>query len=249
MIISKRNKNNNNYGNIYIKYIKYLLLFFIIILIIPLLLFIVKFLIKIKINNNNKGVKEENESKKNIISNNDNCYIPLNNSNIKIIHLIITRFLIGFNIFSKFKEIMNTEEYAQNSIRVTKKYLLPSLEHQSCKKFIWILQIGNDANIAYVKSLFNFNNSFLTEVIYEKDMKNYLRNITIGHDILITTRIDYDDAIYYDAVNDVRKEIDINKPILLHGYNKGVYYFESEDKYYDYYNNFNNKGIMSVFIN
>ncbi len=247
---SKINKNNNND-----KYInkKYIPLIFTTILIFFLILFIFRKVNiqfkkdEIKKLNSNKGPIEVKEPDKNKVSNNNYCYIPLDNSNIKIIHLIITRFFMKFKDLD-FEKIMSTEEYAQNAIRVTKKYLLPSLENQSCKKFIWILMIGNYTNITYVKSLFNFNNSFQTEVIYKKDMKNYMRNITLGYDILITTRIDYDDAIYYDAVNDVRKEIDINKPILLHGYNKGVYYFESEDKYYDYYNNFDNKGVMSIFI-
>ena len=58
-----------------------------------------------------------------------------------------------------------------------------------------------------------------------------------------------DDCIYYDAVNDVRKLIDINKPIFLHGYRKGVYYFEENDKYYDFfYKSHNNEGVMSIFI-
>ena len=92
-----------------------------------------------------------------------------------------------------------------------KKYLLPSLENQSCKDFIWILMIGNKANITSLNSLFNFNNSFQWHIIYTKDIRNFLRNITKGFDVLITTRIDYDDLIYYDAINDIRKEINIKK--------------------------------------
>ena len=33
-------------------------------------------------------------------------------------------------------------------------------------------------------------------------------------------------CIYFDAVNDVRKIINIKKPILLHGYNSGSFYHE-----------------------
>lgn len=65
---------------------------------------------------------------------------------------------------------------------------------------------------------------------------------------MITTRIDYDDRIYYDAVNDVRKAININRPMIIYGYNRGFYYFEFNDKYYDYYNTFANQGVMSIFI-
>jgi hypothetical protein len=115
-----------------------------------------------------------------------------------------------------------------------KKYLLPSLENQSCKDFIWILLLGNKANIASLKPLLNFSNSFQWYIMNKKNIKNYLRNITKGFNILITTRIDYDDRIYYDAVNDVRKQINIKRPMLIHGYNKGIYYFELNNKYYDF---------------
>ena len=53
-------------------------------------------------------------------------------------------------------------------------------------------------------------------------------------------------VIYYDAVNDVRKEININKPILLYGYNSGLFYLESEEKFYEYYE-ININGTSSIF--
>lgn len=169
------------------------------------------------------------------------CYLSFENSNFKIIHIIITRFIYGFHGNCDY-----SKEYILNGIRVMKKYLLPSLESQSCKDFIWILMLGNEANITFLKSFLNFNNSFQWLVIYKKDIKNFLRNITKGFDILITTRIDYDDRIYYDAVNDVRKEITIDKPMLFHGYKKGLYFLESDNKYYDFKYNVNN-GAFSVF--
>ena len=106
-----------------------------------------------------------------------------------------------------FQKKIFKEYYILNGIRVMKKYLFPSLENQSCQNFTWILMLGNKANITYVKSLLNFNNSFEKKIIYERDIKNYIRNITKDFDVLITTRIDYDDIIYFDAVNDIRKAI------------------------------------------
>ena len=169
------------------------------------------------------------------------CYLSFENSNLKIIHAIITRFIYSFHGKSD-----SSKEYILNGIRVLKKYLLPSLENQSCKDFIWILMLGNEANIASIKSLVNLNNSFQWYIVYDKDIKNFLRNITKGFDILITTRIDYDDRIYYDAVNDVRKEITIDKPMLFHGYNRGLYFFELDNKYYDFEYKLNS-GAFSVF--
>jgi hypothetical protein len=193
----------------------------------------------------NEEPMNEIQLEKNKISH-KTCYLNFDISNIRIIHIIITRFLIF--ISKEFSENLYKEDYILNGIRVMKKYLFPSLENQSCKNFTWILILGNQANITHIKSLLNLNNSFESKVLYQKDLRKYLKNITKGFDILITTRIDYDDRIYYDAVNDVRKAININRPMIIYGYNRGLYYFELNDKYYDFYNNFKNEGAMSIFI-
>ena len=191
---------------------------------------------------------------RNIISNfismtsSEKCYISPSDTNLKIIHLIITRFMIEFWPFGNFKEKIYKKDYILNGIRCMKKYLLPSLDNQSCKKFIWILKLGEKANITYIKSLLNFKTSFEKVVIYEKDIKTYIKNKTIHADILITTRIDYDDRIYYDAVNDVRKAINPNKPLILFGYNRGVQYYEFNKKYYELIRDYKDSGVMSIFI-
>ena len=156
----------------------------------------------------------------------------MDNPNSKIIHFITTRFLIEFDSKSDFNKILYSENYIANGIRVMKRYLFPSLESQSCKSFTWILILGNKANLTYIKSLITFKYSFEMKILYEKDFKKYLRNKTKDYDVLITTRIDYDDRIYYDAVNDVRKAINFDKPMILYGYNRGLYYFESNEKFF-----------------
>ena len=149
---------------------------------------------------------------------------------------------------SGFPNKLYSKEYIPNGIRVMKKYLFPSLENQSCKNFTWILMLGNKANITYIKSLFKFNNSFKSEIVYQKDIKKYLRKFTKNFDVLITTRIDYDDIIYYDAVNDVRKAINFNKPMFLYGYNRGIMYFESEGKSSDFDSKGKIDGVWSIFL-
>ena len=196
------------------------------------------------INKNNE--KKSKYNKKNLL-NKLNCYNPSINSTLKIMHIIITRYLLG-NIKKNYVKFMKSDNYTRNAKRVLYKYLLPSLEHQKCKDFIWVFMLGKEANISFIKTFFNFHNSFETKIIYEKDMKHYLRQASVGFDALITTRIDYDDVIYYDGVNNVRKEIDINKPILLHGYHRGYYNYDSDDRYFDCYIKYNNIGFVSIFI-
>lgn len=175
------------------------------------------------------------------------CYLPIDNSNIKILHLIITRFLIEIPEKKEFLELIKNEDYILNGIRVMKKYLIYSLENQSCTNFIWVILLGNKANKEYIKSLLNFVKGFKLIIVYENDFKNFLDEITKDYDVLITTRIDYDDQIYYDAVNDVRKTVNINKPIQLHGYNRGYFYFETEDKYYENYSDMKD-GAWALFL-
>lgn len=147
----------------------------------------------------------------------------------------------------KYIKLLNSEKFLKNGIRVMKKYLFVSLENQSCKNFTYILLLGNKFNITYIKDLLNLNTLFESNVIYQKDLRNYIRNITKGFDVLITTRIDYDDIIYYDAVNDVRKAININKPLLLYGYKRGLSYYELNGKYYNKYSN-SNGGCIGLFV-
>ena len=191
---------------------------------------------------NNFNFDKRNKESKHISD--ENCYLSPKEPNLRIIHFIITRFIVEYNPIKKF---IYSNEYIKNGIRVMKKYLLPSLENQLCKNFIFILMIGNKANISYIKSLIRFNNSFPSYILFQNDLKKDLKTLAKGFDVLITTRIDYDDLIYYDAINDVRKAINIDKPVILHGYNSGVYYFESNRKFYDYYR-LNNDGALGIFL-
>lgn len=176
------------------------------------------------------------------------CYLPPGGSSFKIMHLIITRFIIEFWRYDNFVQKIYTNDYIINGKRVMEKYLFPSLSNQRCQDFIWILKVGDKANITYIKSIIDLNNTFESVIIYEKDIKDYIRNISKGYDILITTRIDYDDKIYYDAVNDIRKAINFIRPALLYGYGCGWCFYENNNKYYEFNPTYNNNGVMSIFV-
>ena len=156
----------------------------------------------------------------------DICYVPPEYSNLKIIHLVITRYMVEHHRLKNFSKIIYKKDYILNGIRVLKKYLIPSLENQSCKKFIWILLLGDKANKMFIKSLLGKNNLFQTELVYQRELKSYIKN----------------------TVNDVRKAIDLNKPMMLYGYDKGAHYYEIDNKYYEFYLTYENKGCMSVFV-
>ena len=218
-----------------------------------LILIIFLLIIKPYIKEREKKINLHNERKNVIKIDNKKiyfkkCYIPLDYAYLKIIHLIITRFIIELEKSIEFSKNIYSKEFILNGFRVMEKYLLPSLESQSCNDFVWILMIGNKVNKTYIESFLDFNSSFKYKIIYKNEFQNFLKNISKAYDVLITTRMDYDDRIYYDAVNDIRKAININKPILLHGYNRGVLYFESNKKYYEFYNKKGNDGALGLFL-
>ena len=199
--------------------------------------------------NNFKGInsfKIDRFGKGRANNKNNKCFISFINPNLRIAHFILTRFLMRFWNLNGFPEKMYSQEYILNGIRVMHNYLFPSLENQLCKDFTWILLVGNRANITYVKSHLNFNYSFKYKILYQNDFYKSLKKLNKIFDVLITTRIDYDDRIYYDAVNDVRKVINIHKPILLHGYNRGFCYYELNGEYYEFYRS-KKKGVSSIF--
>ena len=68
-------------------------------------------------NNSNNSINIDNQEKLIV---NKKCYIPIDNSNIKIVHLIMTRFLMDLHNKKEFVELVKTKEYILNGIRVMK---------------------------------------------------------------------------------------------------------------------------------
>ena len=92
------------------------------------------FLIKNIQTNNNVKSHYTNEICNYNISNN-NCYITFDNSTLKNIHIIATRFLMEIGNYNGFPNKLYSDEYVINGIRVMKKYLFTSLINQSSKNF------------------------------------------------------------------------------------------------------------------
>ena len=155
--------------------------------------------------------------------------------------------MIEFYKSSGFNKKMYKKEYIQNGIRVMKRYLFPSLQNQICKDFIWMLKVGDKANITHIKSLLNLSLPFKSVIIYNKYYKSFIRNISNNVDFLITTRIDYDDRIYWNAINDIRKVVNISRPMFLYGYNRGFIFFEDLNIYTEYNYYFKGNGTSSIF--
>jgi hypothetical protein len=76
------------------------------------------------------------------------CYLSPDNLDLKIIHLIITRFELGFSHLND-----TTKEYTLNGIRVMKKYLLFLMESLYPQKIQYIskkLRVLNGISTYYL---------------------------------------------------------------------------------------------------
>lgn len=103
---------------------------------------------KKKVNNINHIFYTKNNNNKIAL---ERCYLISDYSNIKIIHIIITRFVLEFTRDKIFNPKIHSKDYITHQIFLMKKYLLNSLEHQSCKDFIWVLDLGDKANITNIQ--------------------------------------------------------------------------------------------------
>ena len=120
--------DNNKKINLFQTKKKRLLYFiiFTVILFVTLIVFNSNKIRKYLINNNistKKNIPNTNISK-NINIPLEKCYLLSDNTNIKIIHIIITRFIICFWNYDDFPQKIYKKDYVFNGIRVMKKYLL-----------------------------------------------------------------------------------------------------------------------------
>ena len=76
------------------------------------------------INENSKTQVKKNNINQNIL---EYCYMPFDNTTIKIIHLIMKRFMIEFGNTNGFPNQLYADDYILNVIRIMKNYLFKSL--------------------------------------------------------------------------------------------------------------------------
>ena len=48
--------------------------------------------------------------------------------------------------------------------------------------------------------------------------------------------------------NDIRKQINSNKPLMLYGYNRGFQYYEINNKHYELSKDYKKASVMNLFI-
>jgi hypothetical protein len=144
--------------------------------------------------------------------------------NIK--HLIITRFLNNENMHLG-SSILD-EEVIKYRMELITKYLYPSLNNQSNLNFTHIILIHKNLPKKYIKNIEDIPCKFKKILITYEELKVIVKNEYKKCDFLITSRIDDDDMIYYNAVEDIQKSINATTTISVYGYQNGCTMIDGE---------------------
>lgn len=140
---------------------------------------------------------------------------------MKFEHFIITRFNLRSNQLGwsadKSGETILTQDWLKNRIELFKSYCLPSVLHQSNKKFHWLIYFDSETpqeSISFLKELKQQEPQIhvIYKESYEQFMEEYcadilkIRQESTTH--IISTRLDNDDAIHENFIKTIQSQFD-----------------------------------------
>ena len=169
---------------------------------------------------------------------------------MKIKHFIITRY---FTVDDVYGEEMYTHEFLYSWFELFKNNLISSLNNVKNKDFELIIMIHDNVSFSTVSFFNELKTEYKISIIHWSEIQNYLDSFFDKYDYIIESRMDFDDFIFSDVIDDIRNHIDKNINIKLYGYCSGYTYYKLNEKYYDFYHLVNNVGhwaiCSSVIIN
>lgn len=161
--------------------------------------------------------------------------------NIK--HFIITRF---FTVDDVYGEEMYTYEFLYSWFDLFKNNLISSLNNLNNKDFELVIMIHNNVDISTVSFFNELNTDYKITIIHWGEIQTYLDSFYDKYDYIIETRMDFDDFVFSNVIDDIRNHIDKETTIKIYGYCSGYTYYLLNKKYYDFYHLVNNIGHWSI---
>ncbi len=133
-------------------------------------------------------------------------------------HYLITRFNLrnpNWDV-TKNNETLLNEDWMSSRIKLFENYCLPSVIAQTNKNFTWLLYFDTSTSGFYkdvIKKLTENHSNILVFFIngmdqFYPEIKSFIDVNSKQSDYLITSRIDNDDCIHKDFINEVQKKFD-----------------------------------------
>ena len=160
-------------------------------------------------------------------------------------HFVITRFLNQKNM--RFRKFLLDEIVIEYRMKLMTKYLYPPLNNQSNLNFTHIILIHEKLPKKYIDQINKIDCNFKKIIMTSEQLKDFIKNEYTKCDFLITSRIDDDDMIYYNAIDDIQKSINDNTIINVYGYKKGCTMIDGETKKFKYKTNINH-GMIAILL-
>lgn len=131
-------------------------------------------------------------------------------------HYLITGFNLRVGIWKETKnnEQLLTDEWMDNRVWLFENFCFPSVVAQKNKTLEWLLYFDTNTKEVYktrILELVNKQPNFRVFIVdamplFKPELLNYIKEETKGIQFLITTRIDNDDSIHIDFINEVQKQ-------------------------------------------
>lgn len=128
-------------------------------------------------------------------------------------HYILTRFNIVFRAwethFPDHPAFVSRDNWMDERLSLFENYCLPSIQHQSCLDFKWIIVFNESTGPKHRRIIDLYPEKFDRILIVYSNEGRYLHDVrrAIGADYeyLITTRLDSDDALHEHAIRSLQK--------------------------------------------
>lgn len=159
-------------------------------------------------------------------------------NNLKASTFILTRFNLKLYSKNKVNNDVQTEEWLKSRFDLFECYCLPSVANQNEENFIWLCCFDENTPPNYRLKILKYKNKcrqFFPLFFNANETSNYvsillniIKELKDKSKFLITIRLDNDDALRYNfiqQVNSIREhQLDNN---IIYSFNYGLQYFEN----------------------
>lgn len=144
----------------------------------------------------------------------------------KFKHFVIIRFFTFDD--PKYPYDIYDTDFLSKQLVLAKNNALPSLENQTNKNFELVFMLNDkffdNPKYEFVFSTLKNSSALPLTFIKNSDRLQLIEDACNNYDFVITSRMDFDDFLFKDAVADTQSKVDECTDILTYGYCKGFTY-------------------------